>query len=155
MKKTVKKETIVNIYQALDNATLGKMETADRFVFIKALRPLKKVIVDFNDFKEDAVKRLKPENYDTIAEKVQKFNGMSREDKEAAINDKEYADALKANGEFNLNIDKCLREELDKEVELEFAPLSEDAFGKLMESNTEWNAGVIMAIEDLLCGKEG
>lgn len=154
MKKTVKKETIVNMYQTLDNATLGKMETADRFVFIKALRPLKKVTTDFNDFKEDAVKRLKPEDYDAIAEKVQKFNGMSREDKESALSDKEYADALKANGEFNLNIDKCLREELDKEVELEFAPLSEDAFGKLMESNTSWNAGVIMALEDLLCGKE-
>lgn len=154
MKKNVKIQTIVEQYPTLDKASIGKMDVADRFVFIKALRPMKKISDDFNAFREDAVNRLKPENYDKIVETVSKFNSMDYAAMVDAMADKDVADALRANGEFNSNIDKCLRDELEKEVELEFAPLSEDAFGKLMDSNSNWQAGVIMAIEDILCGKE-
>lgn len=154
MKKNVKIQTIVNVYPVLDKASLGKMEVTDRFAFIKALRPMKKANADFSDFREDAVARLKPEDYDKIAEEVQKFNSMNEEEREAALHNEETLNALKANGEFNMNIEKCLRDELDKEVELEFAPLSEDAFGKLMESNSNWEAGFVMTLEDILCDNE-
>lgn len=151
MKKSVKKQTIINVYPMLNDASLGKMEVVDRFVFIKALRPLKKIYTEYSDFREDAVNRLKPENYEKIVENVQRFNQMGQEEREAALKDKEITDALQANGEFNLNIEMCFRDELAREIELEIAPLSEDAFGKLMESNQQWNAGQIIELQDLLC----
>lgn len=148
--KKAKIQEIVNLYQMLDNAALSKMEVTDRFAFIKILRPLKKISEEFNSFREDAVKRLRPENYDEVAETIQKFNGMTREERAEALTDKAVQDALRANGEFNINIDKCLQDELDKEVELDYTPLSESAFGKLMESNEKWNAGEIIKLEDLI-----
>lgn len=151
MKKSVKKQTIINVYQVLNDASLGKMEVTDRFAFIKALRPIKQIYTEFNDFREDAVSRLKPENYEKIVENVQKFNQMSQEEREDALKDKEFAASLQANGEFNLNVEMCFRDELAKDIELEFAPLSEEAFGKLMESNQQWNAGQIIELQDLLC----
>lgn len=151
MKKSVKKQTIINVYPVLDASSLGKMEVTDRFAYIKALRPIKQIYTEFNDFREDAINRLKPENYDKIVDNVQKFNQMNQEEREEALKDKEFADALQANGEFNLNVEMCFRDELAKDIDLEFAPLSEDAFGKLMESNPQWNAGQIIELQDLLC----
>lgn len=151
MKKKTGIKAVVNVYDVLDNATLGKLEVPERFTYIKALHALKKINGDFNDFREDAVKRLKPEDYDAIAEKVGKFNKMKPEEKEAALNDSAMTAALDANGEFMRQLNECLGDELDKEVEVEFAPLSEEAFGRLMESNGAWTAGTIMAAQELLC----
>lgn len=150
-KKTISNERIINAYRTLDAAKLAKMEVADRFTLIKALRPMKKVSAEFDDFREDAIKRLKPENYGEIAEAVNRFNEMSQEEREAAISEKKYADALKANLEFNNSMNDCLKEELTKETELDFATLPEEAFGKLLDSNPEWTLGIAMELEEILC----
>lgn len=150
-KKTISNERIINAYRTLDAAKLAKMEVADRFTLIKALRPMKKVSAEFDDFREDAIKKLKPENYGEIAEAVNRFNEMSQEEREAAISEKKYADALKANLEFNNSMNDCLKEELTKETELDFATLPEEAFGKLLDSNPEWTLGIAMELEEILC----
>lgn len=150
-KKTISNERIINAYRTLDAAKLAKMEVADRFTLIKALRPMKKVSAEFDDFREDAIKRLKPENYGEIAEAVNRFNEMSQEEREAAISEKKYADALKANLDFNNSMNDCLKEELTKETELDFATLPEEAFGKLLDSNPEWTLGIAMELEEILC----
>jgi hypothetical protein len=72
MKKvSVKTEKVLVVYNLLNVAKLGALEDADKFKVIKILRVLKPVATSFDDFREDAVKKLKPEGYD---EKILKWN---------------------------------------------------------------------------------
>ena len=150
MKTTTAK--VANVYPLLDKAKYTKMENADRKALIKAMRPLKKVSADF---REDAIKRLRPENFDKIAELIDKFNTLPQEERKVAIADPEYQKAFKVNGEYNTAINDCLSEEFDKEIELDFTPLTEDAVDRLLDSNTDWTVGQAMAVEELLFAKEG
>ena len=49
--------------------------------------------------------------------------------------------------EYNKRVEACLKEEAEKEVELTFDKLSEEAFSKLVASN-DWTCGQIMALSD-------
>ena len=150
MKKTIKTEKINEAYTLLDAAKYTKMEAADRRNIVKALRHLKKVSVEFNDFREDAIKRLRPDNFEEVAALINKFNAMTTEEREAAVAEKKYTDALKANIEFNTSVNECLREELDKLVELDFTGLSETAIDAMLDSNPDWTVGQAMLVEDIL-----
>lgn len=152
MKTTVEK--VANIYPLLDKAKYTKMDNADRKALIKAMRPMKKTATEFNDFRDEAIKRLRPENFDKVAELIDKFNSLPQEERKQAIADPEYQEAFKANGEYNNAINDCLKEEFDKEIELDFTPLTEEAVDKLLDSNTDWTLGQAMAVEELLCSKE-
>ena len=153
MKKTVKDIEIENIYPVLDKAKYAKMDAQGRRQVFAAMYAMKKVMTDYNSYREELVKRLRPENAEEIARLVDEFNAMPQGERESAINDKKYADALKANLEFSNEVQKCL---FEKESELDFAPLSDEAFDALCDSNPDWDFGQLIAIKELLCedGKE-
>lgn len=155
MKKTVKDFEIENIYPVLDKAKYAKMDAQGRRQVFAAMYAMKKVMTDYNSYREELVKRLRPENAEEIARLVDEFNAMPQGERESAIKDKKYADALKANLEFSNEVQKCL---FEKESELDFAPLSDEAFDALCDSNPDWDFGQSMALHDILCetsdGKE-
>ena len=49
----------------------------------------------------------------------------------------EYNEFIKKLQDYNRLVGEAVKEFADKEVEIEFEPLSEESFGKLMASN-EW-----------------
>lgn len=150
MTKNLNTATINEVYTRLDTAKYAKMEAADRRALVKAMRPLKKVTADFNDFREDAIKRLRPDNYEEVARLVDEFNGLSSEARNAAVTDPKYVSAIKAFNAFQADITECLREEVAKTHELEFEPLSAEAIDRLLDSNADWTAGMAMLVEDAL-----
>lgn len=150
MKTTTGK--VSEAYTLLDSAKYSKMESKERIALIKAMRHMKKVAEDFNGFKQDAVKRLMPENFEDIANRINEFNAMSQQERVAAVEKPEYADALRANAKLQNDVESCIAEETAKEVELAFEPLAADAFEKLLDSNPEWTVGQAMLAEDMLCG---
>lgn len=149
MKTTTGK--VSEAYTLLDSAKYSKMESKERIALIKAMRQMKKVAEDFNGFKQDAVKRLMPENFEDIANRINEFNAMSQQERVAAVEKPEYADALRANAKFQNDVESCIAEESAKEVELAFEPLAADAFVNLLDSNPEWAVGQAMLAEDMLC----
>lgn len=153
MKTTTAK--VANIYPILDKANYSKMDKADRKALTKAMRHMKKVAAEYNDFREDAIKRLRPEGFDKVAELIDKFNSLSQDERKEAFADPKYQEAFRANGEYNNAINDCLKEEFDKEIELDFTPLTEDAVDKLLDSNKDdWALGLAIAVEEFLCSKE-
>lgn len=152
MKTTTGK--VSEAYTLLDSAKYSKMESKERIALIKAMRAMKKVAEDFNGFRQDAVKRLMPDNFEDIANRINEFNAMSQQERVAAVEKPEYADALRANAKFNADVESCIAEETAKEIELAFEPLAADAFVNLLDSNPEWTAGQAMLAEDMLCGSE-
>lgn len=148
MKKTVKDIEIENIYPVLDKAKYAKMDAQGRRQVFASMYAMKKVMTDYNGYQQELVKRLRPENAEEIARLVDEFNAMPQGGRESAIKEKKYADALKANYDFSTEVQKCLAE---KESELDFAVLSDEAFDALCDSNPDWNFGQLMALREILC----
>lgn len=133
-KKTV--NDIVTAYRIVNNAKLGKMEDAEKFALIKAVRQLKKVDTDFQDLLKDAQEKLKPEGFDALAAKLQNKEGLTAEET-AALN------------KYNKDVADCVNDELGKEIELDFTPLSEEALGRLLASN-DFAVNEILTVEDII-----
>lgn len=142
-----KTNEIVNAYALLKDAKSSKMEDADRFKVVKALRQIKKIAEDFEDFRNDAMEQLKGEKHDEMLEKAKQWqnegqNTSLTEKERIAIN--EYFD------EYNKKVTDCLKDELEKTHTLDYETLSDDAFSKLIATN-DWTLGQIEQISTILC----
>lgn len=134
--KAVKVNDAVTAFRLINPAKLTKMETEERFAVILATRQLKKVATDFDELVKDAQEKLKPEGFDKIVEKVQGKKELTSSEQET----------LK---KYNKDVTDCVQTELDKEVEFDFKPLSEDALGRFVESN-DFSVSEIMLIGDVI-----
>lgn len=141
MKKIIKTITAVSAYNVLKDAKLTHMEDGEKFAAIMAMRPLKKVATDYGDFAKDAQEKLKPENFGEIQEMARRFGQLTDEEK------------LRVNSElraYDERVEKCVRPESLKEAEVEFEPLSKEAFSRLMKSN-DLTAETSLTLYDILC----
>lgn len=123
-------------FRLINTAKLGKMEDAEKFQLIKAVRQLKKVATDFDDFLKDAQEKLKPEGFDAVAGKFQKRAELTHEESEMW-------------NKYQKDISDCLKDEVEKEIELDFEPLNKDAVSRFVASN-DFSINEIMAIEDVI-----
>ena len=58
-KKEMTTNTVLSVYKLLNDSKLTKMEDKDKFIVIKAVRKLKPIAADFDDFQKDAQEKLK------------------------------------------------------------------------------------------------
>lgn len=135
---SIKKKTdnVVAAFRLINTAKISKMEDTEKFDFIKTVKHLKKVGTDFDDFLKDAQERLKPENFDKIAAKYQSKEELT-------------ADEMATLNKYNKDVADCVQGELDKEVELDFEPLSEEALGRFIASN-DFTVADIITISDVI-----
>lgn len=127
---------IVTAFRLINPAKLTKMETAERFALILAIRQLKKVANDFDDFFKDVQEKMKPEGFDAITEKMQARKELTAE--ESAVWNK-----------YQKDINESLKDELEKEIELDFEPLGKDTMEHFIDSN-DFSVSDILAIEDVI-----
>lgn len=126
-KKTVKTQDVVNGYAILKTVKIGKLDKADQFKVFRNARALKPVATAFDDFVTDARERLKPEGFDEIVEKSQRFKTLS---------DEERADVNVAIMKHNKEVEDCVRAEAEKEVEIEVPEgLGESALSTIATEN--------------------
>lgn len=155
MKKTIKKATITKVYGILNTAKLSKCPTQVRRAVFGAMYPMKAVAGECADYEREAAKRLQPEDYQAVVDVINEFNAMSPTDREAAVKQAKYMNALRVNFDFNREVNKCVDEYLAEDVELDFAPLADEAFDALCESNPDWTLGQCIELQDALCEKGG
>lgn len=134
MKTTTEKAVIA--YRILNNAKLGKMKDEGKFAVIKIMKELKPVATGYDDFIKDAAEKLKPEGIEEIQAKLQGKGELSAEE-QALWN------------EYNEKVQKCVQDELNKEVEVTCEPLKEEDFGALIASN-DFAVGEIMALDEVI-----
>ena len=143
---------ITNIYVVLNEAKLTKMDDADKFKVIKILRVIKPVAKGYEDFVEDVKNKLKADDHDKMTEKAQAWNKDNQGKKVNELTQEQIDELNTINtyfAEYNKLVEDCLKEEAEKEVELTFDKLNEEAFGKLVASN-DWTCGQIMALSDVI-----
>jgi len=150
-KQTIKTEKVLNAYRVLSTAKYSKMADEDKIKVWRIARTLKPVADKFDDDSKDAAEKFKPsEDFDEKLQKAQEYERTIRNtEKDSEERAVEYGKFV---GEFNAYqklVNDAVKEFANKEVEVEFEKLSEDAFGKLMASN-EWTMEQTMEIGMLI-----
>ena len=150
-KQTIKTEKVLAAYRVISTAKYSKMDDGDKIKVWKIARILKPVADKFDDDSKDAAEKFKPsEDFDERLQKAQDYERTIRNtEKDSEERAAEYGKFV---GEFNAYkklMDDAIKEFADKDVEVEFEKLSEEAFGKLMASN-EWTMEQAMVLGDII-----
>lgn len=153
MKKTIKTNDALNIYNIINQGKYTKMEDGDKIKAWKICRALKPFATKFEEDSKDAAEKMKPtDDFQERLQKAQEYERL-RGEKQPAIDimtTAEYEDFIKEFKGYNETVQKAVKEFAEKEVEMEFEPLSEDAFGKLMASN-EWTMQQATTVGEFVC----
>lgn len=153
MKKTIKTEKVLEVFKIINTAKYTKMNDNDKVKAWKIARQLKPVATKFEEDCKDASEKFKTEikDFDERLQKAQKFEQAKKDNKDCEdMTSGEYAAFLYEFKNYQELVNKAIKEFADKKVKVEFEPLSEDAFGKLMSSN-EWTMGQVMLVCDIIC----
>lgn len=145
---------IVNAFNALNGAKLAKMQDADKFVLIKAMKALKPTKTAYEDFVKDAQEKLKGEKHEDWVKRAQDWREKHGEAKPGELAEADVKEVTAINEYFNAynkKVEECVKEEAEKDVALEYARLSEDAFGKLLASNEDWDVEKAVLLNEVLC----
>lgn len=137
---------IVSAYRTINSAKLTKMDDADKYKVIKAIRAIKPIVESFDSFVSDARERLKPEDFADVQKKATQWQ---EEGENTTLTVEERRQLNLYFAEYNKKVEECVKEESEKEHELAYERLSEDAFGKFMASN-DWDVSTTILTESVL-----
>lgn len=142
----MKTKQVVEVYNTLNSAKLSKMEDKDKFLVIKAMRQLKPISTAYEEFVKDAQEKLKGDDFEDIQKKAQKWQ---EEGENTSLSLEERREINTYLNGYNNKVVECLKEEAEKDNELNYEKISEDAFGKLVSSN-DFDVKTIMNLQDAL-----
>lgn len=153
MTRKVKTEKVLGAFNVLNTAKYAKMDDADKIKVWKIARALKPIATKFDEDSKDAAEKLKPEGFDDDLRKAQEYERVTK-DKDAdasklEMGAAEYGEFIKKLKEMNKLVTDALKEFANKEVDIDFEPISEDAFTKLMASN-DWTMEQAVMIGELI-----
>ena len=152
----MKTEDVLKAYQVISTAKYSKLDDADKIKVWKIARSLKPVAEKFREDSEDAQQKMKPnDDFDEQLMKAQEYEREIRKpDCDAsklpmgAAQYQEFVDEFKA---YQKLVNNAIKDFAEKEVEVSFDPISEDAFGKLMASN-DWTLEQVATLGEIICG---
>jgi hypothetical protein len=156
MKTKITTEKVLNAYRIISGAKYTKIDDADKIKVWKIARALKPVATKFDEDSKDAAEKFKPsEDFADNLQKAQEFERITKDkDFDASklpMGAAEYNEFIKKFQDYNRLVGEAVKEFAEKEVEIEFEPLSEESFGKLMASN-EWTMEQTVEIGMLIVG---
>ena len=156
MKKTIKTNEVLEVFNLLDKAKYGKLQDEDKIKVWKITRILKPVATKFEDDTKDAAEKFK-EGYENLDERLQQAQEFEKARRDNAIDATtlkmgaaEYDAFIKGDwADYNKTVSEAVKEFAEKEVEVEFEPITEEVLGKLMSSN-DWSFGQACKLELLI-----
>lgn len=126
MKKNIKTGVVIEAFVLLGKAEMSKCQAKEKFAVIRTKSRLKPIVEAYETTDQEAVKSLRPDNFDALVEMEKNIDTLSAEDRERVES---------AGLEYNRQITDFRREALEREVEVEVETLDEEALGRLLESN--------------------
>lgn len=148
MKKTLKTEKVLEVYQVLSGAKYGKLEGDEQVKMVKNLLAFKPTAEKFEADTKAASDKLK-EGFEGIDEKLQKANQyrdmLSDPNADAStfpMGPAEYHNFMHGEfAEFNKRVTAAVKSKAEANVSIEFEPISNAMLQKLMQSNSNWTIG--------------
>ena len=152
--KKMKTEDVLKAYNVISTAKYSKLDDADKIKVWKIARALKPVAEKFREDSEDAQQKMKPN--DDFDEQLMKAQEYEREIRKpdcdptklpiGAAQYQEFVDEFKT---YQKLVNDTIKDFAEKEVEVSFEPISEDAFGKLMASN-DWTLEQVVVLDGIV-----
>lgn len=137
----MKTSLIVAAYNALSGSKLTKLDGEGKIKVVKAALALKPIHTEYIDKAQEAVKRLKPEWLEGDKEAEWNKNGIYSE----SLTSTEKAEAR----QYGSSLDACLKEEFEKEREVNIVKLTEEEFNQFAESN-DFTTGQLVELMNVL-----
>ena len=144
MKATVKQ--VVECYNVLDKAKATKLEVSDVIKILDARKAMRPTATDYDAFLKDCQEKFKPEDWDSIQKDLQQWQN---EGENTTLSEERRIELNKAVIGYQNNINKALKSELEREIELDIEPLSKEARAKLMVENG-WSIAEYDIVENVL-----
>lgn len=144
MKATIKQ--VVEAYKVLGEAKVTKLEESEVIKVVKARKAMRPIADEYEAFLKDCQEKFKPENWDKIQGNLQKWQ---QEGEKTTLTEEERIEVNKAIIGYQVKIDKAVKDELEKEVEVNIEVLKEDSATKLLVENG-WELKKLDEIEILL-----
>ena len=136
----MKLKQLIAAYKALGEAKVAKLEASEVIKIVKARKAMRPIADEYDAFLKDCQDKFKPENWDEIQSKAQKWNELT-DDEKKGVN--------KSLIEYNNKINSAILEEIEKEVEVTVEKLSEDSLSKILQEN-EWEVKKLEELEVLI-----
>lgn len=160
MKKKIKTSQILSAYNVLNSAKMGSMSEDDKVKAWRIACTLKPIATKFEEDSKDAAEKLKPQGED-FTEKYQKAQEYERMVRTPNVDVDKLPMGVAEYSQFvnevlipyNKLVEKALEKFANKEVEVEFDPLSDEAFGKLIAAN-DWTMGQAVALSEIIVGED-
>ena len=144
MKAKIKQ--IIEAYKLLGEAKVTKLEESEVIKIVKARKAMRPIADEFEAFLQDCQDKFKPGNWDSIQSDLQQWQ---KEGEKTTLSEERRIEINKAIIGYQGSIDKAMKDELDKEVELNIETLKEDSATKMLVENG-WEIGKLDLIEILL-----
>lgn len=138
----VKVGEIVNVYPVIMKSSFSKMNGKAKLGMVRIIKAMKPVVSEFEEVRQDAIKKLAGEDYQEAIKKVQNPKDYSED---------EVKEALKVAKTSDDAYSKFVQEECEKEVEVEFELLKEDDFESLLEGSKDLTPQELMMLSELIC----
>jgi len=138
----VKVGEIVNVYPVIMKSSFSKMNGKAKLGMVRIIKVMKPIVSEFEEVRQDAIKKLAGEDYQEAIKKVQNPKDYSED---------EVKEALKVAKTSDDAYSKFVQEECEKEVEIEFELLKEDDFESLLEGSKDLTPQELMMLSELIC----
>lgn len=130
----MKVKSIIEAYKLLGNAKSNNLDDADKGKILKARKTMRPIADEFEAFLKDAKEMFKPEGWEETQKQLDQWQ---QEGKKTTLSEEERIAINKSLIGYQSAIDKAVKAELDKEIEIEIEKLSEGSDIKLMSAN-DW-----------------
>lgn len=132
------------INSLLKEAKLTKMSGEGKIKVVKILKATRPVASEFDTFRNEAIEKLRPEGFDQMQPKLVKM-----QEGDSALSEAEKKEVSSFFDAYAADVNRCIAEEGEKEVDITFDKMTEAEFTALCETN-DWQAGVIYELMDKL-----
>lgn len=122
----MKLKQLFTAYKTLGEAKVTKLEPSEVFKIVKARKAMRPHAESYEAFLKDCQEKFKPDMWDEIQAKAQKWDELS---------DLEKKGVNTVLTEYHSKINEAVLEELEKEVELTVEKLNEDSITKILQEN--------------------
>ena len=155
MTRKVRTELLLVVFNVLNTAKYGKLDDQDKIKVWKIARMMKPIATKFDEETKDAAEKMKPgEEFDEQLQKAQQYEVEIRKPdcnaEKLPMGAAEYQAFITEFKKYQKLVNDAVKEFADKEVEIDFEPVSEDVFGKLMASN-DWTVDQATTLGDFIC----
>lgn len=122
----MKLKELIAAYKALGEAKVTKLEASEVLKIVKARKAMRPFAEEYEAFLKDCQEKFKPEFWDDIQAKAQKWDELT---------DLEKKGVNTVLMEYNNKINLAILEEIEKEVEVSVEKLNEDSLTSILQEN--------------------